>query len=129
MKIFERINDFWLTNLWWVIALGVIVVIVLFVVLDIFIIRRKNSSSPIPKKKKSIIADKNEYLDALGGEKNVLSHNIIGSRIILKLEDYSLLNKSKIEELGVSGFIVKSDQLTLVVKDNAKKVYETIFSD
>jgi len=84
----------------------------------------------IKKKKepKKPLASRSEYLAALGGEDNLISSERSGSRIIVILKDYSLLDKEKIKEAGVTGFIEKSDKLTLVVKENAKEVYEKIFN-
>jgi phosphotransferase system IIB component len=51
----------------------------------------------------------------------------MGSRIVLTLKDYSKINRPLLQEAGVTGFIEKSDKLTLVVKENAEMVYETLF--
>ena len=81
------------------------------------------------KRVKSLqIASKSEYFEALGGEDNYIDSSREGSRIIVHLKDYSKINKEKIKEAGVTGFIEKSDKLTLVVKDNAEEVYEKIFN-
>jgi phosphotransferase system IIB component len=53
----------------------------------------------------------------------------VGSRIILHLKDYSKVNKSQLEQAGVTGFIEKSDKLTLVVKDDSERVYKAIFGE
>jgi phosphotransferase system IIB component len=74
------------------------------------------------------IASKSEYFEALGGEDNYIDSSRDGSRIVVHLKDYSKINKEKIKEAGVTGFIEKSDKLTLVVKDNAEEVYEKIFN-
>ena len=74
------------------------------------------------------IASKSEYFAALGGEDNYIDSSREGSRIIVHLKDYSKIDKEKIKEAGVTGFIEKSDKLTLVVKDNAEEVYEKIFN-
>ena len=81
------------------------------------------------KRVKSLpIASKSEYFEALGGEDNYIDSSRDGSRIVVHLKDYSKINKEKIKEAGVTGFIEKSDKLTLVVKDNAEEVYEKIFN-
>ena len=82
--------------------------------------KKKEGEKPIQK---------SAYLTALGGEDNILSHKRIGSRIILCLKDYPLLDKEKLKEAGVIGFIQKSDQLTLVADSDSKKVYETLFNE
>ncbi len=52
-----------------------------------------------------------------------------GSRIVLKLKDVNLVDQAKVKEAGVDGFILMSTQLTLVIKGDAKKVYETLFGE
>ena len=102
------------------IGLGVIILgVLIFVLIKIF---RKKPVKSLP------IASKSEYFEALGGEDNYIDSSREGSRIIVHLKDYSKINKEKIKEAGVTGFIEKSDKLTLVVKDNAKEVYEKIFN-
>lgn len=102
------------------IGLGVIILgVLIFVLIKIFSKKRVKS---LP------IASKSEYFEALGGEDNYIDSSREGSRIIVHLKDYSKINKEKIKEAGVTGFIEKSDKLTLVVKDNAEEVYEKIFN-
>ena len=102
------------------IGLGVIILgVLIFVLIKIF------SKKPV---KSLPIASKSEYFEALGGEDNYIDSTREGSRIIVHLKDYSKINKEKIKEAGVTGFIEKSDKLTLVVKDNAEEVYEKIFN-
>ena len=66
-------------------------------------------------------------LSALGGEENVLSKELKGSRIVLRLADYSKVDKQKLLEVGVDGFIEMEDKLTLVLKGDSEKVYKAIF--
>ena len=102
------------------IGLGVIILgVLIFVLIKIFGKKRVKS---LP------IASKSEYFEALGGEDNYIDSSRDGSRIIVHLKDYSKIDKEKIKEAGVTGFIEKSDKLTLVVKDNAEEVYEKIFN-
>lgn len=104
-----------------IIAVGV--VIVLGVLISVLV---KNLSKK--RVKELPIASKSEYFEALGGKDNYIDSSREGSRIIVHLKDYSKINKEKIKEAGVTGFIEKSDKLTLVVKDNAEEVYEKIFN-
>ena len=112
-------SDFLTKNLWWIIAIVVIVAVAVYLLV----------TAIISSKKKSIakIATKSEYLAALGGEDNILEKELKGSRIIVKLQDYSKVDQDKLKEAGVTGFIEMSDKLTLVIKDNADKAFEVIF--
>ncbi len=112
-------SDFLTQNLWWVIASVVLIGVGLYLVISAF----------IPKKKKDAakVATKPEYLAALGGEENILEKELKGSRIVVKLQDYTKVDQEKLKEAGVTGFIEMSDKLTLVIKDNADKAFEVIF--
>ena len=100
-----------------IIAISLLVLAVICIVLVKILGKKRVKSLPI--------ASKSEYFEALGGEDNYIDSSREGSRIIVHLKDYS---KEKIKEAGVTGFIEKSDKLTLVVKDNAEEVYEKIFN-
>ena len=113
-------SDFLLSNLYWVVGLSVLALIALIFGIDYYRSKRKDlrrNSQP----------EKDKYLTALGGAGNVLSHELVGSRIVLTLKDYSQINKSLLTEAGVTGFIEKSDKLTLVIKDGADVVYNVLF--
>lgn len=113
-------EDFFLNNLYWIIALVVLVGVGLYFLIDHFHQKRKEA-------KKKPLPNKGLYLASLGGEENIISSELIGSRIVLRLKDYAKINKSQLEQAGVTGFIEKSDKLTLVVKDDSERVYHTIF--
>lgn len=83
----------------------------------------------VSKEKKKKVVSKSEYLLALGGEGNILSHKRVGSRIVLELKDYSLLDKAKLKEAGIAGFIQKSDRLTLITEASSEEVYRLLFGE
>ena len=139
MKILDGVNDFLLYNSWWLalIAAGLIAVVVVLIVLS-GRKRKQNTdkeegaAKPEPKKKidyRNKEAVKSSYFAALGGEENVLERKIEGSRISLKLADYSKIDKEKLKEAGVDGFIQMSNKLSLVVKSDASKVYKILFGE
>jgi phosphotransferase system IIB component len=113
-------SDFFLQNLWWIIVLAVLTLVLIYYLIDKAIQSHKKTT---PKEK----VDGDKYLEALGGKDNIITHELVGSRIILTLHSYSKINKALLEGAGVTGFIEKSDKLTLVVKDGADEVYRTIF--
>lgn len=117
----NSLNDF-LRDYGLYLALGVvalILVVALAILLPYFLKKGKG--------KKGKIASKGEYLSALGGEENVLNKELKGSRIVLRLADYSKVDKQKLLEVGVDGFIEMEDKLTLVLKGDSEKVYKAIF--
>ena len=81
----------------------------------------------IRKKPKKRVIDESAYYDALGGKDNLIGHELVGSRIKLELKDYDAIDKQKLTEAGVDGFIMMSNRLTLVIKGDAKEVYERLF--
>lgn len=107
-----------LIQYWWIllILLGATIGLISFILAGR---SKKTSAKPA--------LNRSDYFEALGGEENYISSERQGSRIVVYLHDYSKINKEKIKEAGVTGFIEKSDKLTLVVKDNAEEVYEKIF--
>ncbi|MCR5078621.1 MAG: hypothetical protein K6B65_01695 [Bacilli bacterium] len=129
--VYADANDFLAQNAWWMalIAAGLIVIAILAIFLS-GLVKRKGGKE---KKKKIDYKDKeavkSSYFEALGGEGNIIEKEIVGSRIKLRLNDYSLLDKEKIKEAGVDGFIQMSDKLYLVVKDDANKVYKILFGE
>ena len=110
----DDFNAFLKGNALWI-ALGLVGVIVIVVVLIlIFGIKKKDD--------KPVIAQKSEWVDALGGSENIISSEAYGSRLAVKLQDKSLMNKDKLKELGVTNFIEMSDKITLLLEDKAELV-------
>ena len=81
------------------------------------------------KAPKKLIASKETYFEAFGGEENILGKELRGSRIVLKLKDASKVDQASVKKAGVYGFILMSNQLTLVIKGDAKEVYFTLFGE
>ncbi len=106
-------------------AIGVaalIVIVILAILLPYYLKRKKEK--PAPR-----LIDKTAYVTALGGAENILSKELKGSRIVLHLADNSKVDKEKLKEAGVDGFILMSDKLTLVLKGDAEAAYKTIFGE
>jgi phosphotransferase system IIB component len=112
-------EDFLLGNLWWIVILGILFLFVAAYFLEKWWSAFRQSKDP--KFSKGL------YLEALGGSENVLDGAVEGSRIVIHLKDYDKIDDEKLTKAGVTGFIAQSDKLTLVVKDDAAKVYDLIF--
>lgn len=121
----KEFNDFLRSNSMYI-AVG-IAIFILLILLVIFLVtlskRKKKGATP----KRVIVAS--AYIEALGGEENIVSHSLVRSRIVLTLKDYALVDKEKLKEAGVDGFIMMSDKLTLVIKGDAEKVNAAIFPE
>lgn len=118
MILDELKNDFnaFLKNyaLW--IALAIVAVIAIVVVL-ILVLGRKVKKPVVPQ-----IAEKSQWVEALGGQENIVSSEAYGSRLAVKLNDKSLINKEQLKQLGVTNFIEMSDKITLLLEDKAELV-------
>ena len=114
-------NDFYIRNLWWIIALGVILIGGLLILLMRIRYKSKGKSTP----KVSI----EDNLEAIGGKDNVIAHSLNGSRIVLVLRDYEAIDREKLKNAGAVGFVLKSDKITIVFKNDAKKVYKEMFGE
>ena len=121
----KEFNDFLRDYSMWI-AIGVagLILAILLTVLIVVLVRRKKGGA---KPKRVIVAS--AYMEALGGADNIVSHNLVRSRIVLTLKDYDLVDKEKLKEAGVDGFIMMSDKLTLVIQGNAEKVNAAIFPE
>ena len=108
-------NAFLKNNALWI-ALSIVVVIAIVVAL-ILVLGRKVKKAPTPQ-----IAEKSQWLEALGGAENIVSSEAYGSRLAVKLVDKSLINKEQLKQLGVTNFIEMSDKITLLLEDKAELV-------
>ena len=122
MLFLER--DFLLSNLYWIVLVALVLLVGAVYLVDFLIVRKRKSLSSDKKK----IAPRGDYLLSLGGEANIVSHRLVGSRIVLVLVDQSKIDREALKKTGITGFIEKSDQLTLVAK-NAKDVYSLLFGE
>ena len=82
-----------------------------------------------PKRKKAAKVDAGACFSALGGEENIVSKSLQGSRIILTCKNYEAIDREALKKAGVTGFIQSEDKLTLVVKGGASEVYASLFPE
>ena len=108
-------NAFLKNNALWI-ALAIVAVIAIVVVL-ILVLGRKAKKPAAPQ-----IAEKSQWVEALGGQENIVSSEAYGSRLAVKLNDKSLINKEQLKQLGVTNFIEMSDKITLLLEDKAELV-------
>lgn len=116
-------NNFLANNLWWIITIAVAALIIIIVIIEVMLSKRKAKKAAQKKQ----IAAQGKYLTYLGGASNVIDSSLEGSRIVVHLYDYALIDREKLKEAGVTGFIEKSDKLTLVVPNNSQEIYNGIF--
>ena len=123
----QDFNQFLKDNALWL-CLGIvgIIILVLAITLIIALVRKKKKLKDGSKKR---IINASAYISALGGADNIVSHELMRSRIVLVLKNYDIVDKEKLKEAGVDGFIMMSDKLTLVIQGDAAKVNAAIFPD
>ncbi len=107
------------------IAAGIVFTVVLVFFIIAVVKRKRNPDLMIQKPQTSVEA--NNILSGLGGKENILAHSLNGSRIVLVLKDYSLVNEEIINSNGVDSFIKMSNKITLVVKNDSSKLYRNMF--
>ncbi len=119
-----NLGSFLQENAWWLaLVLAGALLLVVGIFLAAFLAHRKKKKTP----EITHSLDKNEYFEAIGGETNLISKELRGSRIVLQLRDCDIVDQPKLKEIGVDGFILMSEKLTLVIKGDAKAVYEALF--
>lgn len=77
-------------------------------------------------KKKSPKIDNSEWVEALGGNDNIVSITAVGSRLSLVLKDKENINRDKLKELGVSSVLVMSNKVTLVIEGQAENIAKAL---
>ena len=111
----DDFNAFLKNNALWI-ALVLVGIIVITVVV-ILLVNKKGNKKPEVK-----VAEKRAWVEALGGEENIISSEAVGSRLVVNLKDKSLLNKEALKELGVTNFMEMSNKITLLLEDKAELV-------
>ncbi len=109
----------------WMLTIGLVAGGLLLVVCVIVLVICLNKSN----KKKNIEENKkqnSEFLNYFGGNENVISCESKGSRLILILKDYSLLNEEKLKENGISSMIKATNKVTLIVGEKSKELEKFI---
>lgn len=111
----DDFNAFLKNNALWI-ALVLVGIIVITVVV-ILLVNKKGNKKPEVK-----VAEKSAWIEALGGEENIISSEAVGSRLVVNLKDKSLLNKEALKELGVTNFMEMSNKIILLLEDKAELV-------
>ena len=111
----DNINGFLKNNALWITLALVGIILVTIALILIFAHTKKNK----PEVK---IAEKSLWVDALGGEDNIISSEAYGSRLAVVLKDKEKMNREELKKLGVTNFIEMSNNITLLLEDKAELV-------
>ncbi len=101
-----------------------LVVVILFV---IALIKRKKTPDSYVSITSAASENSSKIIDALGGMDNIISHSLNGSRIVLILQNYDVVDERKLNENGVDSLIKMSNKITLVIKKDCSKIYKELF--
>ena len=113
----DDFNLFLKNNALWIVIVLISIVLIVLVLLLVLNLNKKKNKKPQVK-----IAAQSEWLTALGGKENIKSSEAYGSRLVVVLNDKSLMDKEKLKQLGVTNFIEMSDKTTLLLEDKAELV-------
>lgn len=110
------------------IAAGIVFTVVL-VFFIIAMVKRKRNPDLMVQKPVHKVVEANNILSGLGGQENIIAHSLNGSRIVLVLKNYDLVNEEILNTNGVDTVIRMSNKITLVSKGDASKIYKGMFGD
>lgn len=130
MILIESEFNLFLKNYGIYLIIGLMAVVVLSL-LFLFLSYKKNKipeGTQTNKKHSQEGFSKDEFLLSLGGKENITSSILKGSRIVLTLTNYEIIDKVKLQELGVTSFIQMSNKLTLIIEKDADKIYNQLFN-
>ncbi len=118
----------WLGNYGLYIAIGLAGAVFLTVLgLFLYTYFKGKKQGPIIKAPERKVIQNEEALKALGGAENILDHSLNGSRVILVLNNYDLVDDKALKEMGVSSIVKMTNKITLVVKGDASSFYKSLF--
>lgn len=123
----NELNYFLRTNaLWIALSFAALIVVTLAIIFILYFCQRnktkKKEAATLLAKQESDVAT---FIAALGGADNVEESSLKGSRLTVKLKDYSLFNSDEIKKCQVESVIKMSEKIILVSKI-AKDLYAAI---
>ena len=109
----------------WMVVVGssfaaVILIGILIVVL--VLLKRNKAKKEIEYNQKQ----NNEFIKIFGGKENIVSCEAKGSRLVLVLNDYSLLDEQGLKDNGVTSMIKATNKITLIVGEKSKELEKFI---
>lgn len=109
----------------WMVVVGssfaaVILIGILIVVL--VLLKRNKAKKEIEYNQKQ----NNEFIKIFGGKENIVSCEAKGSRLVLVLNDYSLLDEQGLKDNGVTSMIKATNKITLIVGTKSSELEKFI---
>ena len=110
----------WFDDWGWIVLVSMTFLLVCGVI--IFALKKQQNEKNIEKNKKQ----NNTFLKIFGGEDNIISCEARGSRLVLVLKDYDLLDENKLKENGVTSLIKATNKVTLIIGEKSKELEDYI---
>ena len=102
-------------------VVGILILSAIIIFVLILITKKKNKRKVEENEKQN-----NEFVKIFGGENNIISCESKGSRLILVLKDYDLLDEKRLKENGVTSMIKATNKITLIVAEKSKELEKFI---
>ena len=114
MRILSKSN--WFNSWGWIVLVSICLIIVLVLIVLLLKKSKRKKDTELNKKQN------NTFLEIFGGSDNIISCESRGSRLVLVLKDYSLLNEEKLKENGVTSLIKANNKVTLIIGEKSKEL-------
>ena len=98
-----------------VILIGILIVVLV-------LLKRNKAKKEIEYNQKQ----NNEFIKIFGGKENIVSCEAKGSRLVLVLNDYSLLDEQGLKDNGVTSMIKATNKITLIVGTKSSELEKFI---
>lgn len=93
-------------------SLGAILILLVALFLIRFFKRKKNKNNAVIDRKVTINDD--ELNNLIGGQENLISISLNGSRLTLVLKDYDKIKKDELKKIGIDRFLLMSNKIILI---------------
>lgn len=117
-------------TLFYIFIIPVIIIIVLLIIVGINIAKKQISRKKIFKEElKSGTVDENQrklFLDAYGGEDNVLAVKQVLSRVTVSVDNVEKVALETLKELGATGVLVVGNEIKCSFGERATIIYNLI---
>lgn len=102
------------------IVIGCVVgaIILVFAAFEFFKFFRREKKHKEP----AFTLNQEEFIKNLGGESNIVSYKIVGSRLTVELMDISKVDKASLEKNNFDGIIEMKNKIILVKEDLSKEI-------
>lgn len=109
----------------WMVVVGssfAAVILIGILIVALVLLKRNKAKKEIEYNQKQ----NNEFIKIFGGKENIVSCEAKGSRLVLVLNDYSLLDEQGLKNNGVTSMIKATNKITLIVGTKSSELEKFI---